>query len=433
MKKHCLSFSLAFWLVVSGWPLMATAELEPLDRIVAVVEDDVVLESELREQVYAIINQLKANNTPIPPMQILQNQVLERMILHSLQLQLAKRSGIQVDDESLRQALLELAHRNNMDLETFRQAVENQGMDYQRFVDNLREELMLNRLRANMVNSQIQISEREITHFLETESQLDPSQATEYHLGHILIATPEAASPETIQQAMQKAQQLVQDLKQGHDFRQAAITFSDGAQAMKGGDLGWRKLDAVPTLFVEVVPDMEKGEIRGPIRSPSGFHIITLFDKKGAAQHEVTESHVRHILIKTDQFIDDEMARHRLQLIKQRLKEGSDFASLAEAYSDDTASAVKGGDLGWITPEVVVPPFAHAIETLPIGQISDPVQTPFGWHIIQVLERKKRDDTLEFRRKKARETLVRRKTEEETELWLRKLRNEAYVEIHYDE
>jgi len=427
MKKHCLSVLLAFWLVVSGWPLMATAELEPIDRIVAVVEDDVILESELRDQVYAIINQLKANNTAIPPMQVLQNQVLERMILHSLQLQLAKRSGIQVDDESLRQALLELAQRNNMDLETFRQAVENQGMDYRRFVDNLREELMLNRLRANMVNSRIQISEREISHFLETESQLDPTQATEYHLGHILITTPEAASPETIQRAMQKTQQLVQDLKQGQDFRQAAITFSDGAQAMKGGDLGWRKLDAIPTLFVEQVADMEKGEIRGPIRSPSGFHIITLFDKKGATKHEVTESHVRHILIKTDQFIDDEMARHRLQLIKQRLKEGDDFASLAEAYSDDTASAVKGGDLGWITPEVVVPPFAHAIETLPIGKISDPVQTPFGWHIIQVLERKKRDDTLEFRRKKARETLVRRKTEEETELWLRKLRNEAYV------
>ena len=416
-----------------GWAILAMAEIQPLDRVVAVVEDDVILASELRDQVKAITDQLSARGSRLPPPYILQRQILERMILHSLQLQLAKKSGIQVDDETLRQALLDLAGRNNMDLETFRHAVEQQGMNYDRFVENLREEIMLNRLRANMVQSQVEVSEREITHFLETEAQMDPSQAVEYHLGHILISTPEAASPETVQKARRKAEQVVAELQQGQDFHQTAIAVSDGAQALKGGDLGWRKLDAIPTLFVEVVTHMEKGEVRGPIRSPSGFHIIKLLDRKGAEKHIVTETHVRHILIKTNELVDDEEAKHRLELIKQRIDQGGDFAALAEAYSDDTVSAVKGGDLGWISPEVVVPAFAAAMENLRPGEISQPVQTPFGWHIIQVLERKNRDDTLEFRKKQAKENLIRRKTEEETELWLRKLRQESYVEIHLDE
>ncbi len=430
MKRQSFFIGLLLFL---SWPLLGVTDVQPIDRIVAVVEDDVILASELRDQVNAIVNQFQANGSSLPPPYILHRQMLERMILHSLQLQLAKKNGIQVDDETLRQALLELAQRNHMDLESFRQAVEKQGMNYDQFVENLREEIMLNRLRANMVNSQIQVSEREITHFLETEAQMDPAQAVEYHLGHILIATPEAASPETVQKAQRKAEQIVDELKQGLDFRQTAIAVSDGAQALKGGDLGWRKLDSIPTLFVEIVPHMQKGEIQGPIRSPSGFHIIRLFDMKGAEKHIVTESHVRHILIKTDELIDDAEAKRRLELIKQRLAKGEDFATLARAYSDDTSSALKGGDLGWITPEVVVPSFAAAMKSLEPGEISEPVQTPFGWHIIEVLERKNRDDTLEYRKKKAREILVQRKTEEETELWLRKLRNEAYVEIHLDE
>ncbi len=426
-------FSFLSSLLLLLWPLLSPAQIQPLDRIVAVVEDDVILASELRDQVDALAGQLQARGSPLPPLYILQRQILERMILHSLQLQLAQKNGIQVDDETLRQALQELAARNNMDLESFRLAIEKQGMRYDRFVENLREEIMLNRLRANMVQSRIEVSEREILHFLETESQLDPSQAVEYHLGHILIATPEAASPETVQRAQRKAEQIAEELRQGLDFHQTAIAMSDGAQALKGGDLGWRTLDAVPTLFVEVVPHMKKGDVEGPLRSPSGFHILKLLDKKGAEKHMVTESHVRHILVKTNELIDDAEAKRRLLLIRQKMEQGEDFAALAEAYSDDTVSAVKGGDLGWITPEVVVPPFAEAMESLRPGEISEPVQTPFGWHIIQVLARKNRDDTLEYRKKQAREAIIRRKTEEETELWLRKLRQESYVEIHLDE
>ncbi len=430
-RKHLLPPAPTGLFLILLWPVWLFAA-QPLDRIVAVAEDDVILASELERQVDAIASQFQANGAPLPPRPILRRQVLERMILQRLQLQLAERNGIEVDDETLRQALLELARRNHMDLEGFRRAIEEQGMDYARFVENLRQELMLNRLRNSQVDAKIQVSEREVTHFLETEAQSDPEQAREYRLGHILIATPEAASPQTVQKAQRKAERIAAELRQGLDFRQTAIAVSDGAQALEGGDLGWRKLDRIPTLFVDIVPKMKKGEVRGPIHSPSGFHIIKLLDVRGGDKHIVLETHVRHILIKTNEVIDDAEAKRRLNILKRRIESGEDFAALAQAFSDDPASAVKGGDLGWITADAVVPAFAQAMNHLEPGEISDPVQTPFGWHIIQVLERKSRDDTPEYRRKRAREILTRRKIEEETELWLRRLRNEAYVEILLD-
>ncbi len=423
-------FSILWFLI---WPVMLPAA-EFLDRIVAVVEDDVILASELERGLEAIERQIEASGSPLPPRQTLRRQVLERMILHSLQLQLAQRQGIQVDDETLRQALVELAQRNGMDLDTFRRAVENEGMNYAEFVENLRQEIMLNRLRASQVNPKIQVNEREIKHFLETETHADPAQAKEYRLGHILIATPEAASPKTIQQAQQKAERIVAELNQGLDFHQTAISVSDGAQALQGGDLGWRKLEAIPSLFAELVPRMQKGEVQGPIRSPSGFHIIKLLDVKGEDdKHVVAETHVRHILIQLNEIIDDAEAKRRLNLLKQRLEQGEDFAALAQVYSDDKASAVKGGELGWVSADAVVPAFRAAMDRLKEGEVSDPVQTPFGWHLIQVLGRKSRDDTAEYRQKRAREILTRRKLEEETELWLQRLRAESYVEVHLNE
>ncbi len=403
---------------------------EFLDRIVALVEDDVILESELERQVEAIERQLEAQGSSSPPRKALRRQVLERLILQSLQMQLAKRQGIQVDDEMLRQALLDLAQRNGMDLTTFRRAVENEGMDYTEFVENLRQELMLNRLRASQISSRIQVGEREIDHFLATEARPE-AKAVEYRLGHILIATPEAASSKEVQQARQKAERLVAELQQGLDFQQAAIALSSGDHALKGGDLGWRKLEAIPSLFADLVPSMQKGEIRGPIQSPSGFHIIKLLDVKGKEEdvHTAVETHVRHILIQLNEVIDDAEAKKRLELLKQRLAQGEDFAALARAYSDDKSSSVKGGDLGWVTPEAVVPAFREAMDRLAPGEISDPVQTPFGWHLIQVLERKTYDDTDEYRRKRAKDILTQRKFEEEVELWLQKLRAESYVEI----
>lgn len=427
MKKLLIVF-LTAWI---AWTPGAQGA-EPLDRIVAVAEDDVILESDLAREVGAIIRQIKVNGGQLPPREVIERQVLERMIVHSLQLQLAQKKGIEVDDETLRQSLLELAQRNHMSLDTFRQAIENEGMDYPEFVENLRKEIMLNRLRASEINENIQITDREINHFLETEGQAGVENV-QYRLGHILIATPEAASPAEIQKAQSKAMRIYNDLKDGLDFQQTAISVSDGAQALKGGDLGWRKLTEIPTLFADQVPKMKKGEVLPPLRSPSGFHIIKLMDIQGAENHVVTEYHVRHILLKTNEVIDDDEAQRRLRLLKQRIQKGEDFAALAQAFSEDQASSVKGGDLGWITTDVVVPAFAEAVSQLQDNAISEPVQTPFGWHLIQVLGRKTRDDTLEFRKSRVRDILAQRKMEEETELWLRKLRNESYVEIHLND
>ncbi len=417
----------AVMLLIFSWSIPAAAKL--IDRIVAVVEDDVVISSELNQQVLTIKQTLAQSNNNLPPDFVIQNQVLERMIIGKLQLQLAKRSGITVDDETLRRSLLELAQRNGMTLEEFRKALEQESIPYADFVDDMRNEILVRRLRTNQVNSRIKVSERELDHYMETEGQYNDEQKTQYHLSHILIATPEAASPSTIQAAKQRAEETISQIRANADFRQLAITVSDGAQALNGGDLGWRKLSQIPTLFVEDLVKMEKGEIQGPIRSPSGFHIIQLNDVQGVSKHIVTQTRARHILIKPNELIDDEDAKKRLEKLKYRIENKESFDSLARLHSDDKASALKGGDLGWVEPGALVPPFERAMNQLAVNQISEPVQTQFGWHIVQVLERKKRDNTAEYKKNKARDEIRKRKIEEETELWLRRIRDEAYVEI----
>lgn len=428
------------WMLITLWfyalsstSAFAQAEYQPLDRIVAVVEDGVILASELNQKVDAIIKQLASQNTPLPPERVIRRQVLERMIIDMLQLQLANKSGIQVDDETLRQSIVQLAQQNNMSLEEFRLALRDEGISYANFIEDMRKEIIINRLRVNQINSQIKISDREIEHYLETQGKLSQEQNTEYRLGHILIATPEAASPTQVQKARQKAERIVTEIHNGLDFKQVALSVSDGAQALQGGDLGWRKLGQLPTLFVDLVAQMQEGEVQGPIRSPSGFHIIKLLSVKGAGKHLITQTHARHILIKTDELVNDEDARKRLLDLKQRIEKGEDFAALARAYSDDKASAVKGGDLGWVSPGALVPPFEQTMNRLAVNEISDPLQTQFGWHIIQVLGRQERDNTLEYQKQQAQEEIAKRRIEEETELWLRRLRDEAYVEIRLDE
>ena len=414
-------------LLIFSWSMPATAKL--IDRIVAVVEDDVVLSSALNRQVFTIKQTLSQSNKILPPDYVIENQVLERMVIGKLQLQLAKRSGITVDDETLRQSMLELAQRNGMALDEFRKALDQENIPYADFIDDMRNEIMVRRLRANQVNSRIKVSERELEHYMETEGHYNEKQKTQYHLFHILIATPEAATPSTIQAAKQRAEETVKEIRANADFRQLAISRSDGAQALNGGDLGWRNLSQVPTLFVEYLVKMEKGETQGPIRSPSGFHVIQLNDVQGVSKHIVTQTRARHILIKPNELIDDQDAKKRLEKLKYRIENDEPFDSLARLHSDDKASALKGGDLGWVEPGALVPPFERAMNQLAVNEISEPVQTQFGWHIVQVLERKKRDNTAEYKKNQAREEIRKRKIEEETELWLRRIRDEAYVEI----
>lgn len=400
-----------------------------VNRIVAVVNDGVILESELSRQIDIIKTNLSASGTQLPPETIIQRQVLERMIINKLQLQQAERAGMNVDDQMLQRSMARLAQQNNMSPEDFRNAVRAEGMDYGRFMEDMRNELIMNQLRSQMIASRIKISDQEVDHFLQTRGKAGTNRNIQYHLGHILIATPEAASPTQIQQSQQRAHEILSELRGGKNFKEMAVSVSDGSQGLKGGDLGWRRLGEIPTLFVGVVPDMEDGELAGPIQSASGFHIIQLIERKGAGKHVIFQTKVQHILLKTSDLFSDEDARSKLLVLKQRIEDGDEFSAIAQAHSDDTSSALKGGDLDWVNPGALVPNFEQAMNKLEPGQISDPVQTQFGWHLIRVLDRAERDNTEEYKKELARQEIRKQKIEEETELWLRQLRNEAYVEI----
>ncbi len=421
--------SLAWLLIVVSTSLYA----QVVEQIVAVVEDDVILNSELNSEVISIVQKLKANKVTLPPANIIRRQVLERMIVQKLQQQMAQKSGAQVSDEMLQSAIADIAKNNKMTIEQFKTTLVKQGVSYKKFEENISNEIIMNQLRGREIGGRIKVTDNEINHYLETHAN---SGGDNYHLGHILVSVPETAAAKVIQKAKEKAQDIVARLRKGQDFTQLAMSMSDDDNALRGGDLGWRTLGQIPTLFVDVVAKMSQGQVADPIRSPSGFHIIKLLEEKGGVKietrHTVTKTKVRHILIKTNEIVSDDEAQKKLLALKQRIKEGDDFATLARAHSDDKGSALKGGDLGWVVPGALVPPFEQAMNGLTVNQISEPVQTQFGWHIIQVLERQKKDDSSEFKKLKVAEEIRRRKIEEETELWLRRLRDEAFVEIYLE-
>ncbi len=411
---------------LSTFSLQSHAEV--LDRIVAVVEEDVILEHELDNEVAGIAAKLRSGNVAMPPEYVLRKQVLERMIVDKLQRQMAAKSGIQVSEEMLQNSVNEIASRNGLSVDAFRSEIERQGMSYKSFEDNLRNEIVTNQLRGREIGSRIKVTDAEVNHFMETQGKI-ASLNSQYHLGHILIAVSQSASSTAIQKASQRAEQVVADLRSGKDFKQMAMSVSDDDNALKGGDLGWRSMGQIPTLFTDVVAAMNNGDVSDPVRSPSGFHIIKILGVEGSSQHIITKTKVRHILVKTNELVDDSEARKRLLGLRERIVDGDDFAALARAHSDDKGSAINGGSLDWVTPGALVPPFEEAMNKLEINQVSQPVQTQFGWHLIQVLGRENQDNSDQFKKDKIRDELRKRKIEEETELWLRRLRDEAFVEI----
>lgn len=424
--KLFLAVLLAAWGLWSGG---VAAVL--LDRIVAVVEEDVILERELDKEVAAIIQRIKASNTQMPPEYVLRKQVLEKMIVDKLQRQLAERAGITVSEEMLDQSALDIAERNHMNLEQFRAELESQGMAYASFLENIRNEIVINQLRGREIGGRIKVTDREVEHYMETQGKIG-DEAIQYHLGHILVAVKEGASAQEIQKAQAKADELLKKLRAGADFAETAISFSDDDNALKGGDLGWRTIGDIPTLFADRIGAMKQGDVADPVRSPSGFHIVKMLDIRGVDDHRVTKTKVRHILIKTNELIDDAEAKKRLYGLKTRIADGDDFAALARAHSDDKGSALKGGSLDWVSPGDLVRPFEETMTKLTINEISEPVQTQFGWHLIQVLDRESRDNSAEYRKNLVRDAIRKRKIEEETELWMRRLRDEAFVEIYED-
>ncbi|MFA6163043.1 MAG: peptidylprolyl isomerase [Methylobacter sp.] len=405
---------------------------EVLDTIIAVVEDDVILERELQKEVTVIEQRILASKSEIPPSSVLRKQVLEKMIVDKLQRQMAEKAGITVSEEMLNSSAADIAQRNNMNVQEFRVELERQGITYESFLDNMRNEIIINQLRGREIGGRIKVTDREVEHYMETQDKLG-DESTQYHLGHILIAVQEAASSSEIQKAMSKADDIVRKLRAGQDFTQTAMNVSDDANALKGGDLGWRTKGEIPTLFVDQIGKLQQGDVADPIRSPSGFHIIKMLETKGSMDnHMITKTKVRHILVKTNELVDDAEAKKRLLAIKDRIADGDDFAALARAHSDDKGSALKGGSLDWVGPGDLVKPFEEAMAKLGVNEISEPVQTQFGWHIIQVLGRENKDNSSEFKKNMVRDAIRKRKIEEETELWIRRLRDEAFVEIYQD-
>lgn len=426
MKQIALAFALLAY--IAG----AQAAIQELNRIVAVVNDDVVTAQELDRRIGEVVQQLRRQGTPMPPPKVLRKQVLERLVLERLQLERARSIGIRIDDETVNQVVGNIAEQNNLNLFQFRMVLERDGIDYAQFREDIRRQLMLDRLRVQQVNNKVNVTPREVDAFLEMQ-QGKEGGGEEYRLGHILIALPEAASPEQVQAARREAEEVLGKLRGGADFGQVAVAHSDGQNALEGGDLGWRKANELPTLFADAIAGMQAGGIGGPVRSPSGFHLFKVLEVRGEERHMVEQTHARHILIKTSELVSAEQARERLARLRERILAGEPFAELARANSDDKASAAEGGDLGWSNPGDLVPRFEQAMDALEPGEISEPFESRFGWHIVQVLERRQQDNTEQLERTKAAEALRQRKIEEQTQTWRRRLRDEAYVELRLDE
>ena len=407
----------------------SSAHAEVLGKIAAVVEEDIILEQELDKEVATISQKIRTGNTPAPPETVLRKQVLEKMIMDKLQRQLAEKAGINVTEDQIANSAADIAQRNNMSLEQFRVELEKQGMSYKTFIDNMRNEIIINQLRSREIGGRIKVTDRELEHFIETQGK-SGVENVQYHLGHILIALKEGASASEIQKAEAKAETLVKTLRAGQSFTQVAMSESEDDNALKGGDLGWRTINDVPTLFALKVSQMKENEVSDPIRSPSGFHILKMLETKGLDNHVTTQTKVRHILIKTNELIDDDEAKKRLQALRDRIIDGDDFAKLARANSDDKGSAIKGGSLEWVSPGDLVKPFEETMNKLAANEVSVPIQSQFGWHLIQVLDRKAKDDSEEHKKNLIRDAIRKRKIEEETELWMRRLRDEGFVEIY---
>ena len=425
-------YYLAALMLCTGVFLSAPATAaQDLDRIVAIINDDVIMRSELSGKIRGVSAQMQEQNIPLPPQDILERQVLDRLIMTKLQIQMAQNTGIRVDDETLNRTISNIAAGNELSLNQFREILESDGYGYENFRRDIREEILISRLQQRQVDNRVIVTDREIDNFLSNQEHQGETDI-EFHIAHILVAIPEGASTRQLTRARETAETVLGELAGGADFGSMAATYSDGQQALDGGDLGWRKAGQVPTLFADFISGMDVGGLSEIIKSPSGFHIIKLLDKRSSEQVVVTQTKARHILIRPDELTTAEDALRRLRQLRMRIEGGDDFAELAKAHSADTMSAAEGGDLGWTNPGDLVPEFERVMDSLDPGGISQPFRTQFGFHVVQVLDRREHDSTEDIKRARAREAIRKRKLEEARTDWLRQMRDEAYVEYRLD-
>ena len=426
----CLSSAAA--LLLSGAPHAQTRDIgvhgEMLDRIAAIVNDGLVLKSELDAQMDAVTKRLQEQKVELPSQSVLKQQVLDRLILQEIQAQHAKRVGLTVSDEQLNSALQEIASRNKIPFDQLPTALAAQGVDYKQYRESMRKELTLSTLRQRDVIAHINVSPHDLEQFL-TRQQTSAAN-DEFNVSHILLSLPEAATPQQLEDITHKAQDLAARATKGEDFGQLAIANSNSQTALDGGQLGWRKGTQLPQFILDLVTRMKPGDVSAPVRTPSGFHIVKLNERRGGeAQVIINQIHVRHILMKTNELDDDETVRQKLAKLRERTLKGEDFAGLASTNSADPGSAPDGGDLGWSGPGTFVPEFDKAIADLKDKEISEPFKSRYGWHIVQMLGTRTYDSTDDVRRQRAFAAIREGKADEETELWLRRLRDEAFVEV----
>jgi len=426
LKKTCNTVLAA--VLLTAFSITASAQLELLDKVVAVVDEDVVLESEVQRRLATIYNQIKQSGTQPPPQNILVQQVLERLISERLQLNMGYNAGIRITDTELNDAMARIATGNQLTMEQYIEQIHASGSTLANVRDEIRDEMILMRVQQGQVMRRIRISNQELDNFLNSEEGRFMT-SPDVNVGHILLPVPSGKSSDEVNAILQRAQSLLSEAQNGTDFRQLAIANSADQTALQGGDLGWRKMAQLPGVFIEAVEKLDIGQISDPIRSDAGYHLIKLYERRGGGEQLIEQHFARHILIKPNEIRDEATAVSQLNELRERIKEGEDFALLAKEFSEDPGSALNGGELGWSTPGMFVPEFEQTMGSIELNEVSAPFLSQFGWHILQVTERRKQDFSENITRNRAQNLLRQRKYEEELQVWLQEIRDEAFVEV----
>ena len=426
LKKTCNTVLAA--VLLTAFSITASAQLEILDKVVAVVDEDVVLESEVQRRLATIYNQIKQSGTQPPPQDILVQQVLERLISERLQLNMGYNAGIRITDTELNDAMARIATGNQLTMEKYIEQIHASGSTLANVRDEIRDEMILMRVQQGQVMRRIRISNQELDNFLNSEEGRFMT-SPDVNVGHILLPVPSGKSSDEVNAILQRAQSLLSEAQNGTDFRQLAIANSADQTALQGGDLGWRKMAQLPGVFIEAVEKLDIGQISDPIRSDAGYHLIKLYERRGGGEQLIEQHFARHILIKPNEIRDEATAVSQLNELRERIKDGEDFALLAKEFSEDPGSALNGGELGWSTPGMFVPEFEQTMGSIELNEVSAPFLSQFGWHILQVTERRKQDFSENITRNRAQNLLRQRKYEEELQVWLQEIRDEAFVEV----
>lgn len=418
--------------LAAGAQAPAAPRVVSVDRIVAVVNDEVITQNDLSDRVNLVMRQIQRQGGQLPSADVLTRQILERMVNDLVQVQLAKETGIKVDDATLDRTIERIAQENNLAVPAFRAALERDGIRFPRFREDIRSEILLARLREREIDNGIVVTDAEVETELAREAR-EASGDSEYNLAHVLVVVAPQSNSQQIEQRRRRALAALSELRRGTNFAQVAATYSDAPDGLQGGNLGWRATGRLPQAFLGAITRLQPGEVSDIIRSPNGFHIVKLLDKRGrAAAGGVQQTKVRHILLRAREGLTEADARQRLAALRQRIATGADFGELAKQHSED-ASAPKGGDLGWIAPGDTVPEFERVMNALKDGEVSPPIQTPFGWHLVQVNERRSEELSVDRKKIAARQAIRSRKADEAYQDWLRQMRDRAFVENRFDE